>query len=105
MKDPARSCQEPRAGLEPCRACHSLQLCEANSRRSRSFSWKLTKVVSLLVRILASEKRFKSRGACQGDEGQRRAHEELPDPPPAPLGRIPPPEGYEAPGSWGTSGC
>lgn len=43
---------------------HSLQLWEANSRRSRSFSWKLTKVVSLLVRILASEKRFRSWGSC-----------------------------------------
>lgn len=59
--------------LEACRGWDSLQLCEANSRRSRSFSGKLTKVVSLLLRILASEKRFRSGGSRQGAKGQRGA--------------------------------
>lgn len=53
----------PLPGHPPrARPRHSLQLCAANSRRSRSFSWKLTKVVSLLARIRASEKRFRSGG-------------------------------------------
>lgn len=58
-------------GLEAGRGWDSLQLCEANSRRSRSFSGKLTKVVSLLLRILDSEKRFRSGGSRQGAKGTK----------------------------------
>lgn len=82
-----------------------LQLCEANSLRSRSFSGKLTKVVSLLARILASEKRFRSGGgARQGGGEQRGTCKELP-PRSSPTSPIYQHKGYGAPGSWGTSGC
>lgn len=75
----------PSQGPLRARPRHSLQLCEANSRRSRSFSWKLTKVVSLLARILASEKRFRSWGGGHVKEvgSQRGAPPKSPLPPPA----------------------
>lgn len=49
---------------------YSLVLSEANSLKSRSLRGKFTNVVSLLVRILDSENRFRSGvHVCQGQTG------------------------------------
>lgn len=57
---------------------YSLVFSEANSLKSRSLSGKFTNVVSLLVRILDSENRFRSGvNVGQGRTGQQELHQSI----------------------------